>query len=386
MHLDNIFISAGELSGDKYAVELIEAMRETKFKNYHFWGMGGFGCLEAGVEILQDSTYLGSMGADFLKSLFFFWQLERRLLAEVLKRKPKLAIFVDYPGLNLRLAEQIKAQLPQCRTVFLVAPQVWAWNEGRKYKLRKFIDLLLCLLPFEEPLHRVTGTNAHFIGNPPAYRAKHKQKDPIERRALLQALGLDPARKTIIIAPGSRKRELDLMLPILLRSARALKALQPDWQFFLLQAPSVTPEMLVQYAGSESIEMPIASGYEALAYMAAADLAWLTSGTVTLECACLGTPLILGYREFPFFFWVFEQIRLVPWIGLPNIVLGRQVCVELLQDDCVPENWVAGSIELLAEGSMALEHFSRDREALLKVLEAEVDPFEWAAGLIEQQV
>ncbi len=340
----NLFVSAGEASGDLHGAEVIHFLRycAPEDMNLQIWGMGSKKLAEAEVEIIHDSSELGIIGvADVVKKLPTLFQLESKLIAEIKARKPDVALFVDYPGLNLRLAAAIKKHLPFCKVVFYVAPQVWAWNKARIKKLPGLVDRLLTILPFEEELHREAGTSARFVGNPSSWWMDNLELP--EREEILQAAELNPEKPVIGIFPGSRNREIDFMLPVFLQAAKQLHEKKPDIQFVMVRARTITSEKLK--AHFEALEVPeklikIEEPDNNYAILRSVDIAWLTSGTVTLEAACGGTPLILGYRENPIFFKGYLFLRLTDKIGLPNIVAQDFVCPELLQEDCTPEKWV----------------------------------------------
>lgn len=342
----NLFISAGESSGDTHAAEVIFSLKEQmpEGSTLHAWGMGGPKLKEAGVELIQDSSNLGVIGAiEVIKKLPFFLQLEKKLIAEIKKRKPDVALLVDYPGLNLRLAAAIKKELPFCKVVYYVAPQVWAWNPGRIKKIPALVDRLFPILPFEEPLHKEYGTSAKYVGNPSAWSIA--QLDGwFKREDFLTYYGFDPNKPIVGIFPGSRNREIEFMLPVLLEAAKQLKAKIPDVQFLMVRANTITEDKIKQYFQQAAIEpdlIKIHTSDKNHYVLKSVDVAWLTSGTVTLEAACCEVPLILGYKENPLFFEVYLRIRKIDKIGLPNIIANEMVCPELLQDNCTSVKWVS---------------------------------------------
>jgi lipid-A-disaccharide synthase len=337
-------MSAGESSGDAHGAEVVHYLHKIAPPDLRLtvWGMGGPRLREAAVDLIQDSSDLGVIGvADVLKKLPFFLNLEKRLLEEIKKRRPDVALLIDYPGLNLRLAAAIKKELPFCKVVFYVAPQVWAWNPGRLKKLPSLVDRLLVILPFEENLHKNAGTSCRFVGNPSAWSLANTPD--FDRMSFLNELGLEADKPLVGIFPGSRNREIDFMLPVFLQAAKELKALWPDVQFVLVRANTISQEKLAQHFQKAEVNpnlIRVETSEKNYHLLKSIDVAWLTSGTVTLEAACAATPLILGYKENPFFFKGYLLLRQIDKIGLPNIISGEDLCPELLQEDCTPEKWV----------------------------------------------
>ncbi|MDJ0626283.1 MAG: lipid-A-disaccharide synthase [Candidatus Caenarcaniphilales bacterium] len=343
----NLFVSAGEVSGDKHAAEVIQSLKQQISSDVktNIWGMGGQNLKKENVELIQDSTNLGVMGgADVIKKLPFFMNLKKRLIESIRRRKPDIALLVDYPGLNLRLAAAIKKHVPSCKIICYVAPQVWAWNYKRIYKLPSLVDRLFPILPFEENLHQEHGTCAKYVGNPTAWSIDQMNPD-FDSVEFKKSIGFNPDQPLIGIYPGSREREIDYMLPVFLEAAKNLKELKPETQFVLVRSNSIKEEKLNKYFKKHSISkdslIKVESYEKNLSVLRSIDVAWLKSGTVTLEAACCETPLIIGYKEFPLFWKVFLYLRQIDRIGLPNIIGGGFVCPELLQNDCKAENWVS---------------------------------------------
>ena len=384
----NLFISAGEASGDNHGADVIRSLKilaKDKFK-LSIWGMGGSALKDEGIEILQDSSNLGIIGiADVIKKLPQLWRLENNLINEIKKRKPDVALLIDYPGLNMRLAAKIKKLVPHCKVIFYIAPQVWAWNSGRIRKIPKIVDRLLTILPFEEKLHQEAGTSAKFVGNPSAW-VINQLKD-LDQDEVIRYMGLNPDKPVIGIFPGSRDREIDFMLPVLLESAKALKAKNPKVQFLLIKAPTISQEKIDKFfklhqISDDLIKVKSAEKNTNLFVLQSVDFAWLTSGTVTLEAACALTPLILGYRENPIFWRGYLFVRQISQIGLPNIIAGEEVCTELLQENCTPEKWVE-----ITEKWLSSEEKVKATKELLKtkvkdVLETAINPADRVAGEI----
>ncbi|MDX1918435.1 MAG: lipid-A-disaccharide synthase [Candidatus Caenarcaniphilales bacterium] len=375
----NIFISAGEASGDLYGSLILDELK--KHIGVNPWGMGGQKLKASGLELVQDSSQLGVIGiVDLIKNLFFFQALERRLIEEIKRRSPQIALLIDYPGLNLRLAEAIKKQVPDCKVIGFVAPQVWAWHHSRIHKLPGLIDRLLVILPFEESLHQGAGTSTKFVGNPSAWFMS--QVPMLNRKSYLQELGLNLHQPVIGIFPGSRNREISLMLPVMLKSAQSLKARIPEVQFLLVKAETITQAQIDQQIAASKISKDLikqVDGIQNHQVLRSVDLAWLTSGTVTLEAACAGVPLMLGYRENPILFQIFRWLSLTPYIGLPNIIAGREIAPELVQEKCTVEDWVSLSENWLSDRTLLTKQKQKIKDALIILMQNPTNPFEKSA-------
>ncbi len=376
----NILVSAGEVSGDLYAGQIIKALKEkTSAENIDLkvWGMGGEKLAKRNAEIIQDSSNLGIIGGiEIVKNLLFFKNLLDKFAEEIKLRQPDIALLIDYPGFNLRLCEIIRQNAPNCRIIYFVAPQVWAWGQSRIKKLPGLIDRLLVILPFEEELHKKAGSSVKYVGNPSAYYMNHL-KD-FDKTEIFDYFKLDPKKATIGIFPGSRNREIDFMLPIFLETAKILKAAREDIQFILVKSSNIKEEKFQKIFKKYNIsqDMFISITGKSHFILKSIDLAWLTSGTVTLECACAGTPLILGYKEFPPFWKIFELISKVKNIGLPNIVAEEKVCPELLQEDCIPENWLNLTERFLSSREQWQNMKNELYEKIYLKLQPDLNPFE----------
>lgn len=379
-----VFVSAGEVSGDKYASYILDSCKELikdKELTLEAWGMGG-SYLKNHMEIIQDSTNMGIVGiVNIIKHLPFFWQLENKLKKLLLERQPDIALLVDYPGLNLRLAKFIRKHIPHCKITYFVAPQVWAWNKKRINLLPKIIDRLLVILPFEEKLHKDAGTSARYVGNPSAYILQ--SRPPIDKNSLYEKYNLDKNKKTIAIFPGSRNKEIKCMLPMFLQAAQDLIKLHDSVQFVMVQAPSIQDKIIKTYFDKHKIPkdlikvLPSSENYNA---MEISDIGWLKSGTNTLECACTKTPLILGYKG-SFLNWILYLIlRRINYIGLPNIIANDKICPELLQNDCISKNWVDITNQWLSKPEILKEQSNKIQKQVLEKLNSQSSsPFQEVA-------
>jgi lipid-A-disaccharide synthase len=324
-----ILIVAGEASGDLHGGALVRAIQERR-PELRFFGIGGDRMSESGVRLIRhvrDMSFLGFF--EVVKHL----PLIRRVFSEIVEamesRRPALAIFIDYPGLNLKLAQQAKKRgIP---VVYYVSPQVWAWGRGRVPKIAKRVDKMLVLFDFEEPIYREAGVDVVFTGHP----LKESVRPSQSRADFFRHLDLDPEKPTLALLPGSRKQEIQHLLPAMTGAARLLKRDIQGLQTVLAAAPTLCDQVYHSFLGAaESIRTVRGRTYEVMSY---SDAALVASGTATLETALSGTPMVILYRMSPLSWWIGRRLVRMPYIGLANIVAGKKVAPELLQNDAVPE-------------------------------------------------
>ena len=333
----SILISAGEASGDMYAARLAAALRERV--PVHLFGMGGPRMREAGVEIVADYREVHVLGIlEVLAKVPAIARVLRLLSREARRRKPSLAILTDFPGFHLRLARKLKSQgVP---TVYFICPQFWAWRPWRANLVRRRFVRGLCIFPFEQEWYRAHGVAADFIGHPLVGEVRAART----REQFAADFGLDPARPIVAILPGSRPGEFKQHLPRILPACASVGPSRGA-QFVLALAPGLTTAEIAPYLGSDfPVKVIEGSTYDAVA---AADLAIVSSGTATVETALLGTPMIVVYRVAPFTAAVARRLVRTPMFAMVNLIAGRRVVPELIQDDLTPERVAMETARLL---------------------------------------
>lgn len=336
--MKKIFFITGESSGDMHGASLLnELSKILPPGELTVKAIGGSHLENAGARIFFNCKYLGSMGlTDVLQKLPLYLNLERELLFELSTFSPDVLVLVDFPGFNLRIAQKVKKQFPQIKIVYYFPPQVWAWNQGRTKILAKYCDLVLCGLPFEEEFHKKKGVNAHYVGNPLVF-----ELEKYDREKVRTEIGVSKDEILVGLFPGSRKSEINYMLPVLTQGAKLLKTNIPKCKFALAQAETVQLNSGIK----EDIKiLPPGNNHRLLC---ASDIVWLTSGTVTLEAALYETPLILGYKSNTINYLLYLLVRKINMIGLPNIIYGEKIVPELLQNDATPENFLHHTKEIL---------------------------------------
>jgi lipid-A-disaccharide synthase len=348
--MPRVLIVAGEASGDLYGGLLMRAMAAEA--PVAFSGIGGPTMRAAGLAAVADASVLAVTGilevAARFGSIWGAWRATGRLLDDP-RQRPDLAILIDYPDFNLRLAARAKrAGVP---VLYFISPQVWAWRKGRLARMRRFIDRMLVILPFEEAIYRAAGIPVEFVGHPLLDLARPDRS----RRQTRALLGLDPDRPMVALLPGSRRNELRAHLGPLLGAARILAEEFRDLEFVLTVAPTM-PRALVQsvMAGCPGPPRPpILVSDDRYDAVAAADVAIVASGTATLETALLGVPLVVIYRMNALTYVLARLATDLPHIGMPNLIAGRRIAPELVQGECTPERIAAETRRLLTDPGAA---------------------------------
>jgi lipid-A-disaccharide synthase len=331
-----IFISAGEVSGDQHAAALLTELRRLR-PDLSAWGVGGPRLAAAGQRQIAGIEELSLVGiTEVVPRLGSILALLRRLGRDLERRRPAIVLLVDAPDFNLRLARAAHAL--GLHVVYFITPQVWAWRRGRLRGIRRTVDLALCILPFEQAFFTAAGVRAEYVGHPLVDLVR-----PSAPAAQLRAaLGLDPARPVIALLPGSRRSEVRALLPSLTGAAALLARRTPRPQFVVPAASPALCPLLAPLSG-EPAAARIVEG-RAWDCLAAADAAVVASGTATLETALIGTPFVTVYRLSTLSHAIAKNLAHVRWASLPNLLLGEPAVLELIQNKCRPET-IAAEIE-----------------------------------------
>ncbi len=334
-------IVAGEASGDMHGANLARALKRLS-PAASICGMGGTAMAEAGVEILYDAARMAVVGIIEVLSHFSDIRAARRtLLTELRDNRPDLLILIDYPGFNLMLAKQAKKLgIP---IFYYISPQVWAWHASRVKKIRRLVDRMAVILPFEKKFYRQRGMAVNFVGHPllDTVASKLSRADFLARHQI-------PADATVVgLLPGSRKKEIANLLPVYLEAARHLADGHDELVFLLPLAPSLSRADLDAH-GLAGCPVPIrvidSDRYD---MMAACDAVIAASGTVTLELAILDIPMVVAYRTSPLTCWLARKLVDVKYMSLVNLVADRLVVPELLQEEVTAESLAAQLAPLL---------------------------------------
>lgn len=370
-----IFIVAGEPSGDRLGAALMAALRRRE-AGLSFVGVGGSGMAAQGLASLFPMSELSLMG--FLEVLPHLprlaWRL-RQTAAAVLAGRPDLLVTIDAPGFNMRLIRRLAGRgIP---IVHYVAPTVWAWRPGRVRHLVGRVDRLLALLPFEPPLFERAGVPCSYVGHP-ALELEIGARDASAFRA---RLGIAADAPLLCLLPGSRRFEIDRLLPVFREATERLAATEPRLAILLPTLPELAPELerrLADWPRRPILLLGDAARYDAFA---AADLALAASGTVILELARFGLPTVLAYRGSRMTMAILRRFLRVRFAGLVNLLLDREVVPEFIQENCRPEPIAAALERLLRDPAERERQRAGQREAIGR-LGPERQPSERAADVL----
>jgi lipid-A-disaccharide synthase len=345
-----LMIVAGEPSGDAHAAALVRALsEEARAAKFQFFGATGAQMRAAGVESVVDSDDLAIMGiVEVARVLPKFWHAFQTLKREAVKRQPHAVILVDWPDFNMRLARALHRR--GLRVIYYISPQLWAWRAYRVGSLRRNVDLLLSILPFEPEWYwRRNLSNVEFVGHPLTGEVKPRYG----REEFCLRNGLDPARPVIALLPGSRHKELERILPPMIDAARRLKRERPETQAVVALAPNRSreeAERIIEATARQNshdasnLQITQQETREALA---AADAAAVASGTATLEAALLETPFVIVYKE-SFINWhTLGRLISAEHFGLINLIAGERLVTELMQNDLTGERLAKELLKLL---------------------------------------
>ncbi len=332
-------IVAGEASGDIYGADLVrEALKLDP--DLHFSGIGGVRMREAGVETLVDSGDIAVVGlVEVIKHFDVISAAFRKLKQILLNTPPDLLILIDYPGFNLRLAKVAKKA--GVKVLFYISPQIWAWRQGRVKKIALLVDHMAVILPFEAPFYQKAGVPVSFVGHP----MLDLVNVVLDRSAAASSFNLDPSRHIVGLFPGSRRNEIERLLPVIIAAGCTLKKQFPDIQFILPLASTLQGDDIVAQLAAADLGVTITRD-RIHDMIRACDAVISVSGTVTLEIALVGTPMVIIYRLSPLTYQLAKRLVKINNIGLCNIVAGETVVRELIQDEANPEA-IAAEIGML---------------------------------------
>ena len=346
-------IIAGEASGDLHGAGVVRELRRSN-PGIEIFGVGGDRMKEEGMQLIYHVNELGFMGfAEVIKHLPVIRSMKIALETILKHKKPDVVLLIDYPGFNLRFARFAK-RLGR-KVVYYISPQVWAWHRSRVKKMRGMVDAMLVIFPFEVDVYRAEGIEAEFVGHPLLEELDVKP----DRSAFVRRLGLDPSKKILALLPGSRRQEIDMIFPEMLRAARTI-AESEEMEIVVGIAPTLKEEMFHAFYNLDRVHLVKSASHEV---MANADFALVTSGTATLETAMLGTPMVVVYKTSWATYLIGRLLIRVRNIGLVNIVAGKQIVPEFIQGRAVASTMAREVIRLLRDDGA----LSSMREELLAV-------------------
>ena len=332
-HPLTIALCAGEASGDLLGAHLMNAIRK-QYPQVNFIGIGGPRMLAAGINSLYDQEKLAVRGfVEVVRKLPEILSIRRGLIKALKRIRPQVFVGIDAPDFNLGVAMELKQA--GIATVHYVSPSVWAWRRKRVKKIVKQVDEVLCLFPMEPELYQQAGGQARFIGHPLA-QLLPLHIDKAARRIQLRLSAQDPV---FVLMPGSRVSEIDFMAPLFLQAAEIILQYYPQAQFLLPLATVATRQRMLEILAQpvwQKLPVRIMNAHADMACQAA-DVALVTSGTATLEVALCQCPMVISYKISSLTYAYVKHKIKVPYVGLPNILLGKNVVPELLQHNATPQ-------------------------------------------------
>jgi len=340
-------ISCGEPSGDLYAGALAVEIRRRQ-PDAAIFGLGGQRLMAGGGELLADYRGLSVTGlVEAIRVLPKSLLTLNRLVEAAHSEKPNALVLIDFPDFNFRLAAAIKKLgVP---IIYYISPQLWAWRKSRMNVMKRLVDRVLVIFPFEERIYRDAGVPVQFVGHPLVDLARAQEP----KESFLREIGLDSARPIVALLPGSRPNEVERLLPVIRDAVAKVAAKLPQAQFVIARAPSLDDRLFssVKWVGVRPVEV-LARTDDVLAI---SDVAVTASGTATVQAALHGRPMVVVYRLSPLTYRLGRRFLLVENVAMVNLIAGRRIVPELIQDDCTADNIAAETLSLLTSPERAEE-------------------------------
>ncbi len=337
-----ILIIAGENSGDLHASNLVKQLKRLD-PTLEFIGFGGNQMKSAGVHLIFNIVdRLAIIGfAEVLSKINKIRRLFRQVRTTLEQDRPCAVVLIDYPGFNLRIARIANSM--GIAVIYYISPHVWAWRKGRVHEIAKYVDKMLVIFPFEEGIYREAGVDVTYVGHP----SLDVMKLTMTKKQVFEHFQFDPNKKLIGLLPGSRKPEVERLLPVMLEAAEMIKARIPDIQYVIPRASTVKKELIDYYIENSGFEVRVVDAYR-YNVRSAMDFAIVASGTATLETAFLICPMVILYKT-SFLTWIIaKNLVSLPYIGLVNVVAGDMAVPELLQNEATPLNVANRVVKILS--------------------------------------
>ncbi|OKY75173.1 MAG: lipid-A-disaccharide synthase [Desulfobulbaceae bacterium DB1] len=356
-----VMIVSGEASGDLHGAHLVAALKEM-IPDLSVCGMGGRELRAQGVDILYDAAKMAVVGlVEVLAHLADIRKAQKILEDELRRNPPDLLILIDYPDFNLLLAA--KAKKLGIPIFYYISPQVWAWRSGRVKKIGRLVDRMAVILPFEKDFYHKRGVEVDYVGHP----LLDSVKKTLGRERFCELHGIDPRHVLVGLLPGSRKKEIRAMLPVFLQTMAGMQALHEKMTVLIPLAPTLTAADLEECGLARNVSGIRVISDNRYDLMAACDLALATSGTVTLELAVLDVPMVVSYKMAPLTWFIGNMLVDVDFGSLVNLIAGKEVVRELMQQDATVVKLCA-ALEEIWPGSAKREQLLRELSAVREKL------------------
>ncbi|HEY5892821.1 MAG TPA: lipid-A-disaccharide synthase [Chthoniobacterales bacterium] len=353
--MTRLYLVAGELSGDTHGAALMRDIAIQSAAPVEFSGAGGPEMQRLAGKNFTEWTSHAVVGLwEVIKNYGYFRRQFHRMIAEIGEIKPDAVILIDYPGFNLRLAKALRGKFPQLKIIYYISPQVWAWNRGRIPKMAKWLDLMICLFPFEKELYDRSGLRTEFAGHP--------MLDELEKKRLAAA---HYDADLVGLFPGSREREIRKILPIMLESALLLAEKYPQLRF-AIPAASEKLETLIRSMAPANLSCDVQLRTSST-LMQTCTAGMIASGTATLEATFFGLPYALIYKVSPLTYEVGRRVIRVPFLGMANILAGREVIPEFIQQNARPD-LIAAALEPMIFNPIRRAQLDADLKSVIATL------------------
>lgn len=348
--MKKLFIITGDYSGDVHSAKVVEEIKKTS-SDIIIEGIGGENLRNAGVKLFSDQKKMSAVGFS-TKILIDHLTLGKRVVDYLTKEyKPDLVLLIDYGAFNLNIAKILKASNKNLKIFYYIPPQIWASRKWRINAIKKYVDKVLCIFPFEKELYENAGIDTHYCGHP-----LMSQLPPAANRdEFFEKHGLDKNKKLVSIFPGSRVFELKNLMKIFVKSAKILKKMHPDIQFLISHAPNLADDTFNKYL--KDTDFKVIKG-ENHAMLSASDALILASGTVALEASLYQTPMIISYKGPYLLYFIYLAVRCINKVSLPNIITDSDTVTEMIQTKAKPDVIAYNIEKLLYDNEYREEHIN----------------------------
>lgn len=370
--MKKIFIVTGEYSGDIHAGKVVEALKK-QISDIEVEGIGGENLKQAGAKLFSDQKKMGAVGIS-PKIILDHLTLGKRVVDYLIREyKPDLVILIDYGAFNLSISKFLKKA--GIKVFYYIPPQVWASRPWRLKTIKKNIDKVLCIFPFEKELYEKHNINTHYCGHPLVSQLPEK----VDKEAFFQKHGLDINKKLVSIFPGSRIFELQQLMGVFVKSAKLLQKKHPDLQFCISHAPNLSDKDYNKYL--KNTDFKVIKG-ENQALLSVSDALMLKSGTVALEAALYETPMIIAYRGPWLFYFIYLLVRCIKMVSLPNIISGKIIVPEIIQGKVNPDN-ITYNIEKILYDNNYREEYINELQGVKELLSSKISSEEAASEIVK---
>lgn len=350
--MKKLFIITGEYSGDKHASDIVCEM-QAKSSDWHIEAIGGDNLKALGIKLFSDHSKMASVGFS-IKMLWEHINLGKKTVKYLKEYKPDVVLLVDYGGFNLNISKVIKKQLPQTKIMYFIPPQIWASRKWRINTVKKCIDKVFCIFPFEKKLYSENGIDCEFVGHP----LVHQIPRGADKQKFFEKYQLDINKKLVSIFPGSRVFEVKNLLRTFVKASEIVLNSLPNTQFVIALAPNLKADIIKKFLPKDcDIQIIQNENYSLLEL---SDSLILASGTVALEAALYNTPMLISYKGPQVLYWIYLLVRCIKRVSLPNIIMHKSIIQELIQKYSNPNAVAQETIKILTDNSY--------RETMIKSL------------------